>query len=142
MIELLMYKARVELAANRADFVSLLFSRKRPRGLDENSTAEELFDAFNQVRQDHELFEENLTRVKKRLSLTFDDSNTLDRVYGVFYSLGPSLNYASNSTPVNPAPSGPAYEELMKLTDENGRNWSFLAAESNYKFVKEMQQKN
>jgi hypothetical protein len=35
MLELLMYKALFEMAANRADFISLLFSRKRPNGLDE-----------------------------------------------------------------------------------------------------------
>ena len=142
MLELLMYKALFETAANRADFVSLLFSRKRPAGLDESATAEELFDAFGKVRQEHELFEENLTRMKKRLALTFDDAHTLDRVYSVFYSVGPSLNYASNSPPYSPAPSGPTYEELMTLTDAEGHNWSFLATESNYRVVREMHQKN
>src|SRR5215510_2509770 len=33
MIELLMYKALFEISADRADFVSKLFSRKRPAGL-------------------------------------------------------------------------------------------------------------
>jgi hypothetical protein len=33
MLEHLLYKAVVEMAADRADFVSVLFSRKRPTGL-------------------------------------------------------------------------------------------------------------
>jgi hypothetical protein len=39
---LLMYKALFEKADNRADFVSLLFSRKRPAGLDANSSVDAL----------------------------------------------------------------------------------------------------
>ena len=46
----LVYKALFELAADRADFVSLLFSRKRPQGLTEKSTAAEIFDAFKASR--------------------------------------------------------------------------------------------
>src|SRR5215510_7116824 len=39
----LMYKALFELSTDRADFVSRLFSRKRPSGLIKNSTATEIF---------------------------------------------------------------------------------------------------
>src|SRR5436309_1156648 len=45
MLELLMYKTLFGLAANRAEFVSLLFSRNPPIALDENSAAQELFSA-------------------------------------------------------------------------------------------------
>src|SRR5262245_21179576 len=39
----LMYKALVEMSSDRADFLSLLFSRKRPANLGPKSTPEELF---------------------------------------------------------------------------------------------------
>ena len=39
----LMYKALFELATDRADFVSRLFTRKRPDGLDGKSTVQEIF---------------------------------------------------------------------------------------------------
>jgi len=138
MLELLMYKALFETAGDRADFVSLLFSRRRPSGLDEKSTAEDLFHAFGQAQPDRQLFENNLKRIRSQLRLSGDDASTIERVYGVFFSVGPLLNYAS----VSPGPSGPTYEELMTLTDTEGHNWSFLAAESNYLFVRQMQQKN
>jgi hypothetical protein len=138
MLELLMYKALFETADNRGDFVSLLFSRKRPSGIDENSSAEGLFHAFAEAQPDRQLFENNLKRIKSRLRLSEDDAHTLEHVYGVFFSVGPRLNYAS----VSPGPSGPTYEELMTLTDAEGHNWSFLAGESNYRFVREMQEKN
>src|SRR5215510_7102796 len=42
----LMYKALFELSADRAEFISRLFSRKRPEGLGTESTARELFEAY------------------------------------------------------------------------------------------------
>ena len=42
----LMYKALFELSADRADFVSRLFSLKRPAGLGRKSTAQEIFTAY------------------------------------------------------------------------------------------------
>ena len=51
MLVQLMYKALFELAKDRADFVSMLFSRPRPPGLGPDSTAADLFSAFG-VRQE------------------------------------------------------------------------------------------
>ncbi len=46
MIQHLMYKAAFEMSANRADFLSIIFSRKRPEGLSETSTPDQLFEAY------------------------------------------------------------------------------------------------
>src|SRR5882757_7277827 len=45
----LMYKALVELSANRADFMSRLFARPRPAGISSDATASVLFSAFAAV---------------------------------------------------------------------------------------------
>ena len=139
MIELLMYKALFALAANRAEFVSLLFSRKPPIALDENSTPQEIFRACGAAQPEPKLFESNLRRIKDYLHLGRDDERTIEDVYRVFFSIGPDLTYSSTSSN---APSGPSYAELMTLTDGNGENWSYLASEDNFRFVKEMQRKN
>ena len=47
LVEHLMYKALFELSDDRADFVSRLFSRKRPDSLDVNTSSAELFHAFD-----------------------------------------------------------------------------------------------
>ena len=47
----LMYKALFELSADRADFVSRLFSKKRPAGLTADSTAEEIFERLRRSRR-------------------------------------------------------------------------------------------
>src|SRR5437879_2439372 len=42
----LMYKALFELSKDRAEFLSLLFSKKRPEGLGQQSSVQEMFAAF------------------------------------------------------------------------------------------------
>src|SRR4030095_4318125 len=46
MIQHLMYKAAFEMSSDRAQFLSTVFSRKRPEGIDEKSTAQQLFNAY------------------------------------------------------------------------------------------------
>ena len=58
--EILMYKTLFEMATDRADFISMLFSRKRPVGVSELSTASELFDAYASVKSDPDLFSKSL----------------------------------------------------------------------------------
>jgi hypothetical protein len=144
MIELLIYKALFEMAPTRADFIAVLFSRPRPRGLDRLSTAEDLFRAYNATDPDSRFFEENLAQIKERLTehhnfgLSRADQKTVDYVYNVFFSVGPDLSYSS----VSPGPVGPSYAALMTLTDWYGKNWSYLATEENFQFVKELHRKN
>jgi hypothetical protein len=139
MVELLMYKALFSMAPTRAEFVSLLFSRAKPTGLDERSTAEDLFESFSKVRPDRQLFQDNLKLLKEHLpALASEDQETIEYVYNVFFSVGPDLSYSS----VSPGPSGPTYEQLMTFRDGEGRNWSYLASEERYQYLKEMQRQN
>src|SRR5262245_9107094 len=52
----LMYKALFELSANRAEFVSKLFSRKQPANMNNESTANQLFSALLRTEPSEELF--------------------------------------------------------------------------------------
>src|SRR5262245_50614528 len=57
----MMYKALFELSADRADFVSRLFTKKRPDGLTAKSTAEEIMTAFwNVTTSGQSVYDENL----------------------------------------------------------------------------------
>src|SRR5205807_5324427 len=67
MLQHLMYKALIEMSSDRADFISRLFSRKRPEGLELNSSASQLFLIFENVPTDREFFLENLQAIKKQL---------------------------------------------------------------------------
>src|SRR5436309_2595742 len=64
----LMYKALFELSKDRADFVSLLFSRKRPEGLELESSVQEIFAAFGKTFSSEALYTENLKRIQDHLA--------------------------------------------------------------------------
>src|SRR5215510_11273860 len=56
LVEHLLYKAIFEMASDRVDFLSRLFSRKAPAGLSEKSTARALFQAFRGAAPDAEFY--------------------------------------------------------------------------------------
>src|SRR5713226_7676142 len=64
----LMYKALFELSADRAEFISRLFAKKRPEGLSPLSSVAELFAAFAKAGTDAALFEENLKTIQTHLT--------------------------------------------------------------------------
>src|SRR5262249_31178536 len=59
----LMYKAIFELTRDRADFVSMLFSRPRPERLSADSSVTDLFSAFAAASGDEALYERNLKAI-------------------------------------------------------------------------------
>src|SRR5262245_54932517 len=98
--EHLLYKAFIEMSADRADFLSRLFARPRPAGLAANAPVEALFEAYEDAPPSQDLFDQNLQAardwltLRHRFSLTSDDLNGLEHVYTAFYQGGPGLNYS------------------------------------------------
>jgi hypothetical protein len=143
---LLMYKALFEMADNRADFVSLLFSRKRPAGLDANSSADALFQAYAEAKPDSQLYAATLKAIKDRLirqhrfALSADDETKIEYIFNVFFRGGPRMDYGFASTAPNPYV--PSYHALVVATDSRGKNWVYLNREDSYKYIREVQQKN
>jgi hypothetical protein len=154
MIQHLMYKAAFEMASNRADFLSVIFSRKRPEGLSGTSTPDQLFAAYRDASKDEMLAETNRQAIKDLLvkkhgfNLTEEDEITIDHVFDVFAAYGATLNYSSNidgqgkAAPGRGGPNNVAYEDLMVVTDDNGVNRSYLASEDSFRFLKEMEARN
>jgi hypothetical protein len=142
----LTYKALFELSADRAEFVSRLFSRKRPDGLDKNSSAMDIFNAYKDVSSSETLFKENLKAIdevlvnKHHFTLSDGDLQGVEYVYHAFYNFGPGINYSS--TGGFGARYQPSYADLMVATDEAGAQRSFLANEDNFAFLKGLETKN
>jgi hypothetical protein len=146
LLEQLMYKAVIELSADRAEFLSRLFSKKRPEGLGPQSTAVQLFDAFDRVLTSEELYNQNFQAISDHLTkkhgfaLSADDLNLLGRIYFNFYWFGPAITYDSSSG--GRGSNRPSYEELQTATDLDGRNRAYLATEENFKILKTFEEKN
>jgi hypothetical protein len=151
MIQHLMYKAAFELSADRADFLSILFSRKRPNGLTPNSTAEQLIRAYTDVLPDSDFAKTNLQSIKDHLvkthkfALETADLETIDHIHKVFSLWGPMTGYSSNLTTADFTNGGGHngnFSTILTTTDDLGVNRSFLETEDNFRLIRNMEQKN
>lgn len=143
----LMYKALFEMSKDRAEFVSLLFSKKRPAGLTAKTSAQDLFSAFVPVETSEALYKENLQAIQdylvktRQLPLSAEDLKGIEWVYYHFYWYGPGLTYSSSS-----GGSGRGnfvnYQSLMVADDGFGAARSFLATEENFLYLKNLHAKN
>jgi len=142
----LMYKALFELSKTRADFLSRLFSRKRPSHLSPDSTPSELFDAYAAAAADSEpKYRENLKAIDDVLvkthkwSLVDEDLAGIEYVYGAFYRFGPAITYSSSS---GGAGRGTTYTSLMTQTGPGGEGLSYLGSEEKYRFMRDFELRN
>ena len=146
MLEHLLYKALFELSPDRADFVSRLFSRKRPPGLDGNPTPRVLFQAYRSAEPDETLFQENLSAVVTDLSahhgfrLTSDDKEKIAYVYRALFEGGPQLTYNAGFN--GGQQSQATYMQLMTTTDQEGQNRSYLANDETFGFIQRLEKQN
>jgi hypothetical protein len=110
-IEHLMYKALLEMSADRAGFLAHLWSRPRPAGLDSTTTADTLAARFLAVAPDSLMFRSTYDAMLEQLvdvhgfALSSADSVSLRFVFSAFYSYGPEISYSSRVGPF-PGPSG------------------------------------
>ena len=146
----LMYKAIFELSADRAEFVSRLFTKKRPPGLTASSSVAELMNAYWDIFTDDETaYAANLKAIEDQLMRTHglplsqDDLDGIARVYRAFYWYGPLIHYGA-SVALRPVTSngGANYSLLMTQTGTNGEALSFLASEEKYAYVKTLESRN
>jgi hypothetical protein len=148
MIHHLMYKAMIEMAPDRAGFMSLLFARARPKGLDAQSTIEALFNAFANVAPDTLQFTKNLSAITDWLTkrhgfaLSAADLQSLDYVYRAFMTAGPDITYAFPNGGGRGFGRWPSFAQLMMETDGLGNNRSYLASEANFRVLKELETNN
>src|SRR5262249_51261212 len=144
----LMYKALIETSSDRADFLSKLFSRKRPEKVGPESTAEELFIAYDTVEPDRDLFQKNFDAIKKQLEerhgfkLSTDDETSIQYVYHAFFVAGPDLTYNGVGGGGLGRSRMPSYAELMEMTDEEGVNRSYMGTEENFRILQDFEKNN
>jgi hypothetical protein len=127
LVQHLMYKALIEMSADRADFLSKLWARPRPEGLDSASDPSAILEAFRTIRADTVLRDmivgamfEQLVR-KHGFGLTSGDSADLRKVYSVFVANGPDASYSSSS----------AYPIALSSGTPGGTVWNWPSRAAN-----------
>jgi hypothetical protein len=146
-----MYKALIEQSSDRADFISRLFSKKRPPGLGPASSVVDLFSAFARVPTVEDLYRLNVAAIRSALferhkfPLSADDLEQIERIYFAFFWDGPGIRYSASTVGFGGRGFGgnfPTYEDLMMQTDWDGKHWSYLASEEKFQALKALQERN
>jgi hypothetical protein len=145
----LLYKALFEMSKDRADFVTRLFVRERRSAVGPHATAAELFGGLDQLPASTAQYDANLSAVigwlttRHGFPLESVDRDGIDYVYRqAFFADGPGLNYRMNGRMGRGRRGMPSYADLMSATDDEGRQWSYLATEANFAFVKALHERN
>ena len=156
LLHQLLYKALFELSPTRVEFISRLFSRPRPPNLAASASADSLFATFDAIAPSSELYQRNLQQILDRLTkhhgfaLTPDDEFNLRFVYQTFVTHGPGINYSPPAA-ISPLPRDtewvlqspfPSFADLMAATDADGIPHAYLANETLYRRVRDMQLRN
>jgi hypothetical protein len=143
----LMFKAVFELAPDRADFVSLLFSKARPAGLDSASRVQRIWEAFWQVPSDTAAYRANKARITDHLTkthgfrFTAEEQDRLQWVYENFFQYGPQI--ATRGYMTGGSANGSTFADLTGYsTDASGEPRSFLSSEEHYRTVKSLHERN
>ena len=155
MLHHLLYKALFELAPDRADFLSMLFSRTRPSGLSASSTIAALLTSYAPVAGDSVLYRRNFAAIKRQLIETHGfalgpkDVDGMEYVYGAFFTAGPGLTYTfgqTNSSGFGGRGFGgrgmPTFGALLLETDSAGVNHAYLSSEDGYRWLRDFQTRN
>jgi len=144
VVQHLMFKAFFELAKDRADFISLIFAKPRPPGLDTSTSIQAMWAAYRNVATDSVLAVKTYARVAKHLfethgfTFTPDERETLKYVFDAFVSYGPSIATRGLSNG-----RGGDFAQLTGFsTDSTGQPRSFLSSEANYRTIKSLHERN
>jgi hypothetical protein len=146
MLEQLFYKALMETAADRAEFVARLFSRPaRQLGADTRPAA--LLGAYESEEGSPNLLKTNVTGAieyleeKKGFRLSGEDEAGIRHVAQAFFESGPDLSYTFTGG-YGGFMGMPTYSDLATESDGVSKNWNFLATEDQFKAIQRLQKNN
>jgi hypothetical protein len=143
----LLFKALFAESRTRIEFLAQLTGRPVPADVEAWRTApvDRLIAqidggsaAASQVDALRKKFDEAVTHSGVPLSL--DDRATINRFHRRFITDGLSLRFESTGRP--PQSYNPTYRDLLRETDESGRQGSYMATEGAFQFVKGLESKD
>ena len=147
LLEHLLFKSLFARAANRIEYLCLLFGKPIP-----GDTAgwgarelELLLDHVTRVPPDARAAERarGVVRAELRASgfpLSTQDFATIDRFHLTFIAAGPGLKLTSYGRPERA--DYPDYRRLLLETDLSGRKANYLARETDFQFLKALEERN
>jgi hypothetical protein len=141
----LLFKSLFGLSRNRVEYLALLTGRPAPDRLDtwRAASLERLVGYIDAARPEGS---DALQRLDHRVHdaiaafgvpLSAADYATIQRFHHTFITNGLSLKFESHGR--RPQAVYPTYRDLIMATDRAGRAWGFVAAESDFQFLKSLE---
>lgn len=147
LMQHLLFKALFELSADRAEFLSRLFSRAKAAG-PSDQPLQKIWDTMPAASEGSDRYDRSHSDVVRHLTVTHgftlsdNELKMLDYVHGAFFKLGPTINYVGFPSKTASSTGNTDFTKLSLSVDKGGVARSFLASETNFRAVKTMQAKN
>jgi hypothetical protein len=147
----LLFKAIFELATDRADFITLLFSKPRPPDLAGATPIQDIWNRYASVPTDRDLASKNAVRIMNQLTeihrftFTAAESAQLESVRAAFVLYGPDISTRGwgGAGRAGGSGGGGTFADLTGwASDDWGEPQSFLSTEQNFQTVKVLHEKN
>jgi hypothetical protein len=150
IIQHLMYKAIFHLAEDRAQFLSILFSKPMvgPDIPKRDAPIEEILKYISSARTSEEAYHANLSRLERAIEQDFQfplsssDQEDLSYVFGSFWKSDLRISFRMQGNGGFYGGQFPNLADLILATDQNGKLGNFLAKEDDYEFVRRLQEQN
>ena len=139
----LLYKALIEMSGDRAELLSRLFARPRPKRIGPDVTADALAAAFKIAPASDALAQSTIDLVVDRLKgvhrfpLSSEDERRVRELYEAFHAGGLDVRGDFGA-----GQWIPTYADLMVQTDLEGRQHGYLASESGFRILKQYEADN
>ena len=148
VLQHLLYKAIFQKAKNRAQFLSLLFSRPLTGAALSGKipSLEVLLESVNQASTSEVIFKTNLATMRETIEREFqfplspDDLHSLEYVYRAFWRANLDISFRFGG--MRWGGGFPRLRDLILATDLSGKLGNFLAREQDYEFVRKLELKN
>lgn len=147
MLQLLMYKALIELSADRAEFAAKLFGRVKPAGLKPDATANEILNAVYALPADRAVYTQTVKAITEHLTKTHgfalkaEQIAHLEQIYGFFFAYGPGITYM-NGNNNGRANQYPTFWDMQVTDDNRGTNHAYMNSAAQFSTIKRMQEAN
>ena len=146
LLQLLMYKALIEMSADRVEFTAKLFGRNKPANIKEDASANAVLEAVYNLPASREIYDRNLKAIVNHLTkthgfaLTENELRDLEFIYGSFFAFGPGISYSNSNN--RGGTIYPTYWDMQVTDDNGGKTYAYMGSEENFRAIKRMEEAN
>jgi len=147
LLQLLMYKALMEMSADRAEFAAKLFGRPKPAGIKADASANDILAAVYATPADRVVYTQTLAAINEHLTkthgfpLTAAQRAGIEQIFGTFFAYGPGITY-SNGNNGRGGNQYPTYWDMQVTDDGVGKNHAYMQTDEQFRTIKRLEEAN